>query len=51
MDYVPHTPEDQEKMLQAVGVAVLDDLFGDIPEKYKLKRLLNLQMRALTACV
>ena len=42
MDYIPHTPEDQEKMLQAVGITALDDLFGDIPEKYRLKGLLRL---------
>ena len=42
MDYVPHTPEDQEKMLRAVGIAAVDDLFGDIPEKFRLDRLLNL---------
>jgi glycine dehydrogenase subunit 1 len=44
MDYIPHTPEDQEKMLRTVGIAVLDDLFGDIPEKFRLDRLLNLPL-------
>jgi glycine dehydrogenase subunit 1 len=44
MDYVPHTPEDQEKMLRVVGTAVLDDLFGDIPEKFRLEGLLNLPL-------
>jgi glycine cleavage system pyridoxal-binding protein P len=42
MDYVPHTPEDQQKMMQTIGIAVLDDLFVDIPEKFRLRRLLDL---------
>jgi glycine dehydrogenase subunit 1 len=42
MDYVPHTPEDQQKMMQTIGIAVLDDLFVDIPEKFRLKRALDL---------
>ena len=42
MDYVPHTPEDRKKMMQAIGIADLDDLFVDIPEKFRLKRLLDL---------
>ena len=42
MDYVPHTPEDQQKIMQAIGIAELDDLFIDIPEAFRLKRLLEL---------
>ena len=42
MDYVPHTAEDRAKMMQAIGIAAVDDLFGDIPEKFRLDRLLNL---------
>jgi len=42
MDYVPHTPEDQKKMMQTIGIADLDELFVDIPEKFRLARLLAL---------
>jgi glycine dehydrogenase subunit 1 len=42
MDYVPHTPQDQKKMMQAVGITAMDDLFADIPEKFRLGRLLDL---------
>jgi glycine dehydrogenase subunit 1 len=42
MDYVPHTPEDRRKMMQAIGITDLDELFADIPEAFQLKRLLDL---------
>ena len=32
MDYVPHSSEDKEAMLRAIGVASSADLFHDIPE-------------------
>lgn len=31
MTYFPHTDADREAMLDAIGVAVLEDLFGDVP--------------------
>jgi len=31
MSYSPHTPADRERMLAAIGVASVDDLFADIP--------------------
>jgi glycine dehydrogenase subunit 1 len=31
MAYGPHTTEDRNRMLQAIGVASIDDLFADIP--------------------
>ncbi len=31
MTYSPHTPADRERMLDAIGVASVDDLFADIP--------------------
>jgi glycine dehydrogenase subunit 1 len=31
LDYLPHTPEDIQKALRAIGVETLDDLFADIP--------------------
>ena len=42
MDYIPHTADDEKKMLQAIGMASIADLFADIPEKYRIKQLLNL---------
>ncbi len=30
MPYIPHTPEEVREMLEVIGVASLDDLFGDI---------------------
>lgn len=31
MPYIPHTPEETQQMLAAVGVRTLEDLFADIP--------------------
>ena len=31
MAYGPHTTEDRARMLQAIGVESVDDLFADIP--------------------
>ncbi len=39
MDYCPHTPDDIKQMQAAIGVANLDDLFADIPEKFRLKQI------------
>ncbi|MBN2516735.1 MAG: aminomethyl-transferring glycine dehydrogenase subunit GcvPA [Deltaproteobacteria bacterium] len=41
MDYLPHTPNDLQEMMQTVGIEKLDDLFVDIPERYRLKKLLD----------
>jgi glycine dehydrogenase subunit 1 len=35
--YIPHTQEDREAMLAAVGADVIDDLFQDIPHKARQK--------------
>ncbi|MCK9196590.1 MAG: aminomethyl-transferring glycine dehydrogenase subunit GcvPA [Syntrophales bacterium] len=42
MDYVPHTPADEQRMMQAIGIASLDDLFTDIPSRFLLKKALQL---------
>jgi len=42
MDYVPHTAEDQKAMMRTVGIRSLEDLFADIPDRYRLRRLLDL---------
>ena len=40
--YLPHTAEDRQEMLAAIGVKESMDLFCDIPEKIRLHRALNL---------
>jgi glycine dehydrogenase subunit 1 len=42
MDYIPHTREDQKQMMEFAGIRSIDDLFTDIPEKNRLKKLLDL---------
>jgi glycine dehydrogenase subunit 1 len=42
MNFIPHTEQDQKQMLQKIGVAGLEDLFRDIPERLLLKRPLDL---------
>ncbi len=33
--FVPHTPEERDAMLKAIGVESIEDLFADIPEKFR----------------
>lgn len=40
--YLPNTPEQRRQMLEAIGAAKVEDLFGYIPEKLHLNRPLNL---------
>ena len=40
--YVPNTKEEQQEMLQAIGLERIDELFSDIPEKARLGRPLTL---------
>jgi glycine dehydrogenase subunit 1 len=42
MDYIPHTLQDQQQMMKAIGIEGLEALFADIPEKYRLKKLLDI---------
>jgi glycine dehydrogenase subunit 1 len=42
MRYIPHTDEDVQKMLNAVGVQAVSDLFQCIPPALRLKQPLNL---------
>jgi glycine dehydrogenase subunit 1 len=37
MNYIPHTPEEIKKMLAAIGVSSIDDLFSEIDESFFLK--------------
>ncbi len=39
MDYTPHTGEDIVQMKAAVGIADIEELFADIPAKYRLAQL------------
>jgi glycine dehydrogenase subunit 1 len=39
MSYVPHTDTDRREMLDAIGVARVEDLFGDIPEALRFPEL------------
>lgn len=42
MPYLFNTPEDQQEMLQAIGVASIDELFDVVPEDLRLGRPLNI---------
>ncbi len=46
MRYIPHTEHDVQRMLEAIGVASLDELFASIPEKHLLGRPLDLPRAA-----
>lgn len=37
--FIPHTDSEREEMLKAIGIKKLDDLFKDIPEKYRFPKL------------
>src|SRR5260221_3869218 len=39
MPYGPHTPVDRERMLQAIGVPSVEDLFSDIPPELRASPL------------
>ena len=46
MRYLPLTNADREAMLADIGVGHIDELFADIPEKARLKDLLDLPKAA-----
>lgn len=39
MDYIPHTDAERRRMLDAIGVNRLEDLFDAVPPKYRFPRL------------
>ncbi len=39
MTFIPHSPKEREEMLAAVGLETLEDLFNDIPAKYRFPKL------------
>jgi len=42
MSYIPNTPEDQQAMLEKLGLSSLEDLLAPVPENVRLRRPLNL---------
>jgi glycine dehydrogenase subunit 1 len=42
MKYIPATPAERARMLAAIGVREVDDLFRDIPQEVRLRRPLDL---------
>ena len=47
MRYIPNSPADRQQMLAEIGVDSIEQLFVGIPEKLRLRRLLNIP-KALT---
>src|SRR5215471_6443468 len=47
MRYIPNSPTDREQMLALIGVDSIEHLFSGIPEKLRLRRLLEIP-KALT---
>jgi glycine dehydrogenase subunit 1 len=39
MPFIPHTPEDVEQMLAAIGAKKIDDLFDEIPKELRIQSL------------
>jgi len=39
MDYCPHTSDDVDQMQSVIGISSLDELFADIPEKFRLQHI------------
>lgn len=46
MRYLPHSDADRQAMLAKIGVAQIDDLFGEIPEGLRMEALPNLPLHA-----
>lgn len=42
MSFVPHTASDRARMLEAIGIPRIEELFDDIPPAVRLDRLLDL---------
>jgi len=39
MPFIPHTPDDVEQMLAAIGAKKIDDLFDEIPKELRIEAL------------
>jgi glycine dehydrogenase subunit 1 len=47
--YIPNSlPEIKEEMMREIGIRNIEELYADIPEKYRLKKLLNLPQKGLS---
>jgi len=47
--YIPNSqPEIKQEMMRETGIKNIDELYADIPEKYRLKKPLNLPKNALS---
>ncbi|MDH7477280.1 MAG: aminomethyl-transferring glycine dehydrogenase subunit GcvPA [Candidatus Bathyarchaeota archaeon] len=47
--YIPNSqPKIKREMMREIGIKSIDELFSDIPEKYKLKKPLNIPQFALS---
>lgn len=44
MRYLPHTFEDIESMLKAIGVSSIEELFSSVPKEFHLKKPLHLPL-------
>ena len=42
MRYLPKSPAERQEMLSAIGADSIDELFSSIPERYRLRKPLNL---------
>src|SRR5882724_6648583 len=42
MRYLPKSPAERQEMLAAIGAKSIDELFSSIPERFRLKKALNL---------
>jgi glycine dehydrogenase subunit 1 len=42
MSFVPHSDADRQEMLRTAGISSEDELFADIPEKFRLQKPLDL---------
>ncbi len=40
--YIPSTPQERQEMLQAIGYKDISELYQDVPERVRLKELLNI---------
>lgn len=49
MSYLPHTPEDRERMLAQLGISSVEELLSPIPESLRLKSRLDLPAPAAEA--
>lgn len=47
--YIPNSvPETKEQMMREIGIKSIDELYGDVPEKYLLKKKLDIPEKGLS---